>query len=302
MPAPCEACGASNRTNAMFCIGCTAKLPGFVASGPSVLETLRVSAPVARAVRQVESRGGGTSGLAPVLTLLLGLALVALALTLGLAIWWVAAQVPALRHARSATLDMPDTVREDGATSAVSAAASAVAPPAPPVSKALATLPHPVTPRPELNADVVAPRAISEQPGPADANAAERALATASAIATISPTTGAPRSVALAAGDTPAQVVTKFYRALAAGDGETAAAIVIPSKRGRGPFNGEAMTKFYRSFRYPLTIRSIRQIDAHVVEARYSYQASSAECRALAIVETEQVQKQTLIRRIRANC
>ncbi len=32
----CERCGQSNRATAMFCIGCTGKLPGFAASAPSV--------------------------------------------------------------------------------------------------------------------------------------------------------------------------------------------------------------------------------------------------------------------------
>ena len=38
-----EKCGKSNRANAMFCIGCTAKLRGFVPSGPSVLESMNAS-------------------------------------------------------------------------------------------------------------------------------------------------------------------------------------------------------------------------------------------------------------------
>lgn len=40
MPTVCESCGRQNRTQAMFCSGCLKKLPAFVASGPSALETL----------------------------------------------------------------------------------------------------------------------------------------------------------------------------------------------------------------------------------------------------------------------
>lgn len=39
MPTVCESCGRHNRTQAMFCSGCLKKLPAFVASGPSALET-----------------------------------------------------------------------------------------------------------------------------------------------------------------------------------------------------------------------------------------------------------------------
>ncbi|MEJ7688753.1 MAG: hypothetical protein WKG52_18245 [Variovorax sp.] len=37
----CEACGAENRVQAMFCRGCAHKLPGFVATGPSALESMK---------------------------------------------------------------------------------------------------------------------------------------------------------------------------------------------------------------------------------------------------------------------
>jgi hypothetical protein len=46
MSVVCEACGKSNRANAMFCSGCTRRLPGFVASGPSALTSH--PAPLAR--------------------------------------------------------------------------------------------------------------------------------------------------------------------------------------------------------------------------------------------------------------
>lgn len=41
----CAACGHPNRPTAMFCIGCAGRLPGFVATGPSALETARVLRP-----------------------------------------------------------------------------------------------------------------------------------------------------------------------------------------------------------------------------------------------------------------
>ena len=37
----CVACGSSNRPSAMFCIGCARRLPTFVASGPSALDSVR---------------------------------------------------------------------------------------------------------------------------------------------------------------------------------------------------------------------------------------------------------------------
>lgn len=40
MPVTCQACGHVNRTNAMFCMGCLAQLPAFVATGPSALELI----------------------------------------------------------------------------------------------------------------------------------------------------------------------------------------------------------------------------------------------------------------------
>lgn len=111
-----------------------------------------------------------------------------------------------------------------------------------------------------------------------------------------------PASALPATTDAPVQVVEKFYRALAAGDGRAAAAIVVPAKRGRGPFNEADMSRFYGSFEEPLSLRSIRPIDERRVEARYSYRVSRSTCEGRAIVETERVAREVLIRRIRANC
>ena len=41
----CDHCGQSNRPTAMFCIGCTGKLPGFAPSGPSALEAAKAMSP-----------------------------------------------------------------------------------------------------------------------------------------------------------------------------------------------------------------------------------------------------------------
>ncbi len=100
----------------------------------------------------------------------------------------------------------------------------------------------------------------------------------------------------------PAEAVEKFYRALSLGDGEAAAGLVTPEKRGAGPFNASNMTAFYRSFKEPLAVRSVRQIDANLVEAKYSYRVSKTQCHGTAIVSTERVSDRMLIRKIRANC
>lgn len=125
------------------------------------------------------------------------------------------------------------------------------------------------------------------------------------------PTEPMPAPTARAAPDLPAaqspadasvEAVAKFYRALSRADGEAAAAIVVPAKRGVGPFHEANMSRFYRSLREPLVVRSIRAIDENRVEAKYRYRATKTPCEGLAIVETQSVHQQTLIRSIRANC
>ncbi|MDM0032240.1 hypothetical protein QTI33_08865 [Variovorax sp. J22P271] len=102
--------------------------------------------------------------------------------------------------------------------------------------------------------------------------------------------------------DRQVQAVKDFYRALSAADGRTAAAFVVPAKRGLGPYNEANISRFYGSFDRPLLVRSIRSIDASVIEAKYSYRVSRTTCEGTAFVETERVGRETLIRRIRANC
>lgn len=102
--------------------------------------------------------------------------------------------------------------------------------------------------------------------------------------------------------DASVETVASFYSALAVGNGKSASAFVIPAKRGIGPFNEARMSKFYRSFKEPLLVRSVRKVDRNFVEARYSYRVSKTKCEGTALVETEVVHEQTLIRSIRANC
>ncbi|MBT2321545.1 hypothetical protein J7E62_04125 [Variovorax paradoxus] len=103
-------------------------------------------------------------------------------------------------------------------------------------------------------------------------------------------------------GDAPVEVVSRFYRALSAADGKSAAALIVSAKRGIGPFNESSMSKFYGSFKEPLFVRSIRQIDSDTVEVRYRYRASRTACEGVARVKTERVLQQTLIQSVQANC
>jgi hypothetical protein len=88
----CDQCGKSNRANAMFCIGCTAKLRGFVPSGPSVLESMNAS-PVrnAKAPPTADAAWGSRSGRWPsgmkLFCWLLGT--LAFAITVSFAAWLV---------------------------------------------------------------------------------------------------------------------------------------------------------------------------------------------------------------------
>src|SRR5437868_10809562 len=66
MPVICAVCQTENRDAAMFCHGCARKLPGFAATGPSLLDVMRPKKPTGspprgarhtRAVQPAESRG-----------------------------------------------------------------------------------------------------------------------------------------------------------------------------------------------------------------------------------------------------
>jgi hypothetical protein len=233
----CGGCGRSNRPSAMFCIGCAGRLPAFVATRPSALETSR--APRLRPALPIRSDAPGHVLPAETLWFWLRLGLPLLVMMIGFMGWYLY-----ITHQAAGSLP--------AVTPAVPAPAPAsipIAPSAAPASSAAAT----------------------EIPRPTRSDASVEAVA-------------------------------KFYRALSAADGAAAAALVIPAKRGRGPFREEKMSSFYGSFREPLALRSIRAVDENVVEAKYRYRATRTPCEGVAIVETESVHQQTLIRSIRANC
>lgn len=239
-PAPsscivCVACGHSNRATAMFCIGCARRLPGFVASGPSALETARALRPRSDAPGQDHSPSLVLPSETPVFWLRLGL--LVLAMMIGFTGWYV-------YFTRKAT-----------------------------------------SPEPAVTAAVPAPASVP--------------IASSAAPLSPVPATDLPRPTR---SDASVEAVAKFYRALSVADGKAAAALVIPAKRGAGPFQEANISKFYRSFKEPLVIRSIRAIDENHVEAKYRYRASKTPCEGIAIVETQPVRQQTLIRSIRANC
>jgi hypothetical protein len=100
----------------------------------------------------------------------------------------------------------------------------------------------------------------------------------------------------------PTGAVTRFYNALSVADGDIASSLVTPSKRGIGPFNEKNITNFFGNMREPLKVESVRQINADTVEVRYNYRYTQSQCNAIAIVETEYLLGNTLIKKIKANC
>ncbi len=64
MSVVCATCKTENRANAMFCRGCAAKLPGFAATGPSALESMKPLQPAHAGV----PAGGRTPGMLPIET------------------------------------------------------------------------------------------------------------------------------------------------------------------------------------------------------------------------------------------
>ena len=56
MSVVCATCKTENRANAMFCRGCAAKLPGFAATGPSALESMKPLQPRMQASRPGAAR------------------------------------------------------------------------------------------------------------------------------------------------------------------------------------------------------------------------------------------------------
>jgi hypothetical protein len=277
MSVVCEGCGTSNRATAMFCIGCAGRLPTFVATGPSALEAM--GAPPSPAPRRAASgtvpRGDVTSmAESPAFWLTLGLAgLAALAAATG---WYVHSQRAGVGASR---MDI----------AAGAATGSAKAPLARPAARSERPPEAPPSPQEWLDKaeeliDSVTSRSTGTPPAP------------------LTPLEPSPLARNDIGPDAPSRVVAAFYGALAAGDGKTAAAIITPAKRDIGSFSEARMTRFYGSFSEPLSVRSIRQIDANAVEARYTYRATRTLCEGVALVRTERIAEQTVIRSIRANC
>lgn len=100
----------------------------------------------------------------------------------------------------------------------------------------------------------------------------------------------------------PVAIVGRFYKALAIADGNAASALVVPEKRGIGPFNERNIASFFGSMREPLTVQSIDKLDKDTVQVRYTYRVTKTQCDGTAVVQTEYVLGNTLIRSIKANC
>ncbi len=99
----------------------------------------------------------------------------------------------------------------------------------------------------------------------------------------------------------PISTATAFYTALGAADGETAAAMVIPEKRGKGPFNEQAIQEFYRAMSIPLKLTSTSRSSQDTVRVSYEYRTDKGQqCRGRADVHTVYAYGRTLISRIRA--
>lgn len=273
MSAVCDACGTSNRPAAMFCIGCAGRLPGFVPSGRSALEAMAALPPRSdTAQRDGTARRDGLALPAEPLAVWFRLGVLGLAVMIGFTSWYLY------------------IAREASSTSASTAIGTATAPASAPVVSS--TSPAMRAP-PALRASPPGPML---QPPRAPHAPRESTAENDDASLDASTTSRNGRS------DAAVQAVASFYAALSAADGKSASAFVVPAKRGIGPFNDANMSRFYGSFEEPLRLRSIRKVDKNRVEARYSYRVSKTRCDGTALVETESVREQTLIRSIRANC
>jgi len=271
----CERCGRTNRATAMFCIGCTGKLPGFAPSGPSALEGVKA---LSRRTRGAEV--GLTSGAEPMLpsetkSFWFQLAALAVLMMIGFMGWFL--------HVKGKPSDIVRRHSVQTQEPAYQLAIHEVAP--------LAPWPPDPAERPLSSESKAAVGSLPDVPARKVIRPGARPAAEATVV-----------GPGVLSDDPNVQAVEKFYRALSAADGKKAAAIVIPSKRGIGPFNEANISRFYGSLQRPLLIRSIRPIDTSLVEAKYRYRASTTTCEGTAIVETQRVSQETLIRSIRANC
>ncbi|HET7837361.1 MAG TPA: hypothetical protein VFL43_16205, partial [Variovorax sp.] len=93
MPVICAACQTENRDAAKFCHGCARKLPGFAATGPSLLDGLRSKRPAAAAAAHPASLAGQNAPR----EFWLGLGALMLAVAIGFGGWfgYVTRKVPA---------------------------------------------------------------------------------------------------------------------------------------------------------------------------------------------------------------
>ncbi|MDM0035709.1 hypothetical protein QTI33_26490 [Variovorax sp. J22P271] len=276
----CEHCGQSNRATAMFCIGCARKLPAFAPSGPSALEAMKALSPGTRSAAsngKAESSHGEPLLPSETRAFWLQFGALGLAMLIGFVVWFMHATGKPSAPLRGTLMQSAEATAPEVVTKEVMAGAPRRSAP-PPVAA--------VEPAPEPSAEVGSIPGGSAGKAPVVESTAPTSVAS-------------PRELNP---DRQVQAVKAFYRALSAADGRTAAAFVVPAKRGLGPFNEANISRFYGSFDRPLLVRSIRAIDASVVEAKYSYRISKTRCEGTAFVETERVGRETLIRRIRANC
>jgi len=177
MPVICAACQTENRDAAKFCHGCARKLPGFAATGPSLLDGLGSKRPAG-------ADAGPPSGLAgqnAPREFWLGLGALMLAVAVGFGGWvgYVTRKVPApasraapvavappasAQAAQAPRPPKPEPVPLGSSLSAGEAEVIEQQPPVPPSAVAAAPAPPPVT-----------PAAVERRPAPAPAAPARAA-------------------------------------------------------------------------------------------------------------------------------
>lgn len=97
------------------------------------------------------------------------------------------------------------------------------------------------------------------------------------------------------------EAVRSFYAALGAADGQAASSLVIPEKRASGPFNADAITKFYSTLFEPLQLRNVAALGNGQYQAEYVYRRNAhTTCDGSAIVTVVPRGSQLLIGAIKA--
>jgi len=152
MPVICAACQTENRDAAKFCHGCAGKLPGFAATGPSLLD--------AAASKRPPGQRSGAAGQNAPREFWLGLGAVMLAMALGFGGWfgYVTRKVPApasrappvvvapTAPAQPAPVPRPAEPVPLGSSLGAGEAEVTEQPPAPPAGVAAAPAPPPAPP------------------------------------------------------------------------------------------------------------------------------------------------------------